>query len=129
LPWVKIDDPGLVVQILNMDDLHSALALPGSPVGQGADVAASSLAFREWLIARALAVAPTSQVPTNSNSVAFHHLTERDANKIVYRKWHVIPWAASIINNAPPLVMPLVLWIAGTGRGRCDLFIAEQVFK
>jgi hypothetical protein len=126
---VTDDDPGLVVQILNMDDLHTALALPGSPVGQGADPAASSIAFRAWLIVRALAVAPASQCPPNSNSVAFHHLTERDANTIVYSKWQVIPWVASIINHAPPLAMPLVLWIAGTGKGRCDLFVAEQVFK
>lgn len=128
---LRADDPGLVVQILNADDLHLALALPGSPVVQGADAAESADAFRKWLIARALAtpgVSPNSQIPPNSRSVAFHHLTERNANAIVYGGWQVIPWVAEIQNQAPPVEMPLVLWMAGTGRGKCDMFVADQVF-
>ena len=128
-PHLKAEDPGLVVQILNMDDLHSALGLPGSPVNQGADAAASSIAFRNWLIAGALSVAPVSQSPPNSDSAAFHHLTEREANAIVYTRWHVISWVANIQNHAPPLVMPLVLWMAGSGKGKCDMFSAAQVFR
>ena len=60
---LKADNPGLVVQILSMDDLHSALGILRSPVNQGADATASSIAFRNLLIAGALSVAPVSQSP------------------------------------------------------------------
>ena len=128
---LKSDHPGLIVQISNEDDLHTALRLPAAPVAQGADANASAVAFRGWLIARALAtpgVTPNCQCPPQSQSTAFHHLSEKNGNVIVYGSWQVLAWAAQIQGHHPSLEMPLVLWMAGTGRGRCDMFVANQVF-
>jgi hypothetical protein len=132
LPTLKQNDPGLVVQILNKHDLHVALALPNSPVPQGGDETASEAAFRVWIVAQAFAapgVGPNSQYPPQSNSLAFHHLTEGEANAIVYANWLVIPWVYEIKQQVPILEMPLVLWMAGTGRGRAEMIRAEQVFQ
>jgi hypothetical protein len=132
LPSLKRDYPGLVLQITNAQDLHVALALPDSPVPPGIDKEASQIAFRDWIIAQAMTVPKVrinNQCPPNSHSLAFHHLNERDAHAIVYRKWQVISWVDHIQQHIPALEMPLVLWMDGSGRGRADIFQAGQVFK
>jgi hypothetical protein len=132
LPSLKRDDPGLVIQIINAQDLHVALALPDSPVPPGIDQEASQIAFRDWIIAQAMTVPNVginNQCPPNSHSLAFHHLSEREANAIVYTRWHVISWVAHVQQHIPALEMPLVLWMNGSGRGRAEMFQAGQVFK
>eukprot|EP00274_Cyanoptyche_gloeocystis_P001541 CAMPEP_0196660172 /NCGR_PEP_ID=MMETSP1086-20130531/38465_1 /TAXON_ID=77921 /ORGANISM="Cyanoptyche gloeocystis , Strain SAG4.97" /LENGTH=163 /DNA_ID=CAMNT_0041994459 /DNA_START=61 /DNA_END=552 /DNA_ORIENTATION=+ len=131
LPAVTVDDPGLVVQFLNPDDLHAALALPGSPIPPGADPLFSMNAFRAWVIQSALQaphVGPGNHVPSATLSTAFRHLTEEMANAIVYKSWHLIPWAHQIQQAGLTDRVALVLWLAGTGKGRADMFVPGQVF-
>jgi hypothetical protein len=133
LPTLHKDDPGIIVQIINKSHLHAALALPGTPIAQGANETASEDAFRAWIIAQALAapgVGPNHQCPPNSVSLAFHHLTEREANSIAYSQWHIVPWVYNIQQQVPALEMPLVLWMTGSGRrGRAEMFKAAPVFE
>jgi hypothetical protein len=128
---LKVDDPGLVVQILDYNRLHTAMGLPSSPVPQGLTPEQSANAFRNWLIASSQLVpgiTPAHQVPTGTTSTAFRHLTETEANDIVYGNWHNIPWAFAI--QAAGLVgnVALVLWLSGAGRGKAHMFEARQVF-
>ena len=127
---LKVDDPGLVVQILDYNRLHAAMGLASSPVPQGGTPEQSANAFRNWLIASSLLVpgiTPAHHVPTGTSSTAFHHLTETEANSIVYRTWHVIPWAYEIQNVGLGSIA-LVLWLTGAGRGTAHMFEAGQVF-
>jgi hypothetical protein len=127
---LKRDDPGLICQILSPYDLHAALALAGSPIPQAQDQLASSDAFKQWIIQQALmspGVNANNQEPPNTLSMAFHHLSEEQANDIVYQRWLCVPWVAQLQQH-PQLSMPLVLWFTGTGKGKAHMFEAKQVF-
>src|SRR5690348_15502544 len=58
---VKQDMPGIVVEIGNHNIVHQALALPGSPLPQGANPAASAALFEAWLQSGANNVANANQ--------------------------------------------------------------------
>lgn len=121
------DDPGLVVQVENLNRLHNALGLIGSPVPPGVNVEQSLYDFRNWLQASASNVVGVGPAKFFGPS-GWHHLTERQANQIVYNQWQVIPWVASIQNANYPGPVAAVFWLSGTGPGRCDAFKAAQVF-
>ena len=128
---LKEDVPGLVVQILDYNRLHTAMGLPSSPVPQGLTPEQSANAFRNWLIASSLlapGITPAHQVPTGTTSTAFHHLTETEANAIVYGNWQNIPWAFAIQAAGLGGNVALVLWLSGAGRGKAHMFEAVQVF-
>lgn len=125
------DDPGIVVQILNAADVHSALGLPSSPVPQGVDSTASTLAFREWLIARALAtegVTPANQFrPNRLESVAFQNLSCGVESRIVLNSWLNMPWVIALRGAGIPEFC-VVIFVYGQGRGVCTMMEAENVF-
>lgn len=128
---LKRDDPGILVQIVDEASLHTALGLPGSPIAQGATVLESLSNFRTWIVDQALAspgVNINNQEPPNTESMAFHHISDEQANHIVYRGWHHIPWAVELQNH-PEIQMPIVLWLTGTGKGKARMFQANQVLS
>ena len=122
---LKEDDPGLVVQVENLDRLHNALGLVGSPIAPGIDAEQSLYRFRNWLQLSAANVNAPAKLFGPSG---WCHLTERQANQIVYRQWLIIPWVASIQNANYPGPVASVFWLSGTGPGKCDAFEAAQVF-
>lgn len=105
-PHVSVDDggTGLIVQICDRGQLHAALALPGSPVQQGADASASTELFCEWLVRSALETSEVDQVTEIATAwtkreqvaVALHHLTLQDANAIVYTQWQRSEWVLAM---------------------------------
>ena len=121
-------DPGIVVQLLDLNSLHAALQLPHSPLPAGNDVNSSADSFRQWLIAQALAspgVTGANQV--SPECVAFHHLTPGMTNHIIYQKWLIVRWVVEI-QTADIAPFCLVLLLEGLGRGKCDITVAAQVF-
>ena len=87
---LNVDDPGLVVQILDNTSLHTAMGFATSPVPQGGNPEQSANVFRDWLIASSQfvqGITPAHHVPTTTRTTAFHHLTEPKANAIVYDRW------------------------------------------
>ncbi|CAB9505796.1 expressed unknown protein [Seminavis robusta] len=49
IEFLSVDDPAFLVDYASDAEFHAALALAGSPVAQGADAAASAVAFRQWV--------------------------------------------------------------------------------
>lgn len=95
-------EDGLIVwvQITNGQNLHAALALPNSPIPQGANVADSEAAFRAWIIAGAANVNPASQFPANSpTSLMFHHLSVGDSFDICTGQWLNHAWYFEMLEN------------------------------
>ncbi|KAH9102675.1 hypothetical protein AeMF1_020784 [Aphanomyces euteiches] len=122
------DETGLVVQINDQSNLHAALALPSSPVVQGADANASLEAFRDWLIHGARNVNARSQVPENSSvSLAFHHLTGPEAVDMTSGQWLKYQWCTEIRNNGL-LEFATVFWMDGTERRRATITIFQNIF-
>jgi hypothetical protein len=121
------NDPGLVVQVEDIDRLHNALGLAGSPIPPGADAQQSLYLFRNWLQVSAAHV--TGVGPENLFApCGWHHLSESQANQIVYGQWLVIPWVSSIQNANYPGPLASVFWLSGTRSGNCHAFKAAQVF-
>ncbi|KAH9144948.1 hypothetical protein AeRB84_011121 [Aphanomyces euteiches] len=122
------DDLGLFVQINDLNNLHAALALPHSPVAQGADANASLEAFRNWLIDGARTVNAGCQVPENLNvSLAFHHLTSEQAINIAYGQWLQHHWYIEIRNSGFQEFATAFL-MEGTGRRRATFSILPGLF-
>ena len=80
---VGTDDPGVAIDYGDNAAIHAALAVAGSPVPQGADPAASALAFRAWASATVFAVRATAGpqgagvalIGGGLSDAHFHHFT------------------------------------------------------
>jgi hypothetical protein len=124
---LKPDDPGLVVEIPCLHDLHAAMGLPGSPLLPGASIEDSRIAFIDWLSTRAVSVQGVSQ-NNRKGHTAWANLTSSQALQIQNGQWLAVPWVASIQQAgfaAPPA---RVLFIEGIGVGQCTMCIAPQIF-
>ena len=118
------DDPGLVVQLSVKADIHRALSLLGSPIAPGATQNASVLLFRAWLQNAAQlspGVTPAHKVP-GLYTDAWHHLSDEQADHIVWHSWHSILWSTSIANAIPPLRVADVLKIVPGGVQRTHMY-------
>lgn len=127
-PTLHIEDPAVIVEIVDIELLHNALALPSSPIAQGANPQASELAFRYWTVNTALLVQGITQASNHIGIYGWHHLSQDQALAIVYQHWHVIPWTVDI-RAANVGLFARVLWMSGSGRGKAHLSIAPQVFS
>ncbi|KAH9102672.1 hypothetical protein LEN26_013235 [Aphanomyces euteiches] len=123
------DDCGLLVQIHDQNNLHAALALPNSPVIQGADANESLEAFRDWLIHGARTVNAGSQVPEDSAvSLAFHHLTGGEATKkLTNGQWIQLRWMIEIQDNGLQEFATVFL-LEGIGRRHPTITIVPNIF-
>ncbi|CAK4626346.1 hypothetical protein LEN26_002275 [Aphanomyces euteiches] len=125
---IEEDDTGLVVQIHDENKRHAALALPNSPVIQGADADESLVAFRDWLIHGARNVNAGRQVPEDSSvALAFHHLTSGEAITIVSGQWILPRWCIEI-RNSEFQEFTTVFWMEGTGQRRAAITIVPNIF-
>eukprot|EP00961_Rhodomonas_salina_P194967 2632361-Rhodomonas_salina.2 len=125
---LRRDDPGLVVEISSPADLHAALGYAGSPLLQGASIEESRIAFVNWLAAQALRVPGVS--PNNKiGDTAWASFTSSiQAMLVLSGQWMVVSWVASIQQAgfaAPPA---RVLYMEGTGPGRCTMCTLPQIF-
>ena len=60
IEFLSVDDPAFVIHYASDAEIHAALAVAGSPVPQGANPAASAAAFRQWVVARFVAISGTN---------------------------------------------------------------------
>ncbi|GAB9469125.1 hypothetical protein Gpo141_00006413 [Globisporangium polare] len=135
-PHISSDDgTGLIVQVCDREQLHAALALPGSPLEQGADASASTELFCDWLVGSALGTPKVDQVTEITMAgwtkqeqvvVGLHYLTLQDANAIVYMQWQKSEWVLAMrASGIRPFA--LVLCIAASGD-RVTLYELVYVF-
>lgn len=125
---LSTDDPGLVVQITDSNSLHAALGLEFSPVVPGADVAASVVAFKNWLIdvAHAALGPAAAQKHLGAGLLAWHHLSEEQAHRVIIN-WSHIPWLYTMRNHEQP-EFAVCMWMTGTGVAKAHMFARESVF-
>lgn len=77
------DDPGLVVEILDIDILHEAMGLASSPFAEIGDTPAESVEiFRNWILEQTDGVANPGQRVDIEGSLAWHHLRDDDVERL-----------------------------------------------
>jgi hypothetical protein len=109
------DDPGISIYWSEAAMLHACLALPGSPVLQGATPSESARAIKDWFANIVLSIAPNAHV----NDAYYQHIRMsefgRIINRLLTREISVV-WRDALENAQ--LTAGEMLLVTSEGRGR-----------
>lgn len=112
IEFLSVDDPAFFIHYASDAEIHTALALAGSPVPQGGTAAASAVAFRLFVQHFFAQISPTCGVPRLAPAVgpsecAFQRLSNHEAGDVLNLS---IPWAGWMVT---------VSTTAGARTGSC----------
>lgn len=98
------EDPGIAIEYADDNTLHQVCALPNSLVPQGANAAASAVAFRTWMVEVITGICPNSAVPRTAGGFSdahFQHLTlpEYAAVLNAFTGNTALPWNMDCLNQ------------------------------
>ena len=96
------NDIAFLVDYASEDEIHTALAVTGSPVAQEKTAAASASAFRQWVVDFFVAINPKCRVPRQSPLVGdseccFQHFSNLEAIQIANKSMIHIPWMLQVV--------------------------------
>ena len=81
------DDPGIFVEILDIDKLHEAMGLVSSPFAAIGDTPAESVEiFRNWILEQTNGVVNPGKRVDIEGSLAWHHLLDDDVERLKSRE-------------------------------------------
>ena len=79
------DDPGIFVEILDIDKLHEAMGLVSSPFAAIGDTPAESVEiFRNWILEQTDGVVNPEKRVDIEGSLAWHHLLDDDVERLAF---------------------------------------------
>ena len=86
-------------------EIHAALAVAGSPVAQGANAAASAVAFRQWVFNFFVATSPNCRVPRYAphpghSDCCFQRLSNLEAIQIANLSVAHAAWMLQVLATA-----------------------------
>ena len=107
IEFLSLDDPAFFFIYASDIEIHTALGVPGAPVGQGATPALSAAAFKAFVVAEfgavvnmnVCGVARLPPAAGNSDS-AFQRLSNAEATTLTNRSiFYHLQWVASVDNT------------------------------
>jgi hypothetical protein len=102
----SVDDPAFLVDYASDAEIHAALAVAGSPVAQGANAAASAVAFRQWVFNFFVTTSPNCCVPRQAPLAAgysdccFQRLSNLEAVQIANLSVAHAAWMIQVLATA-----------------------------
>lgn len=112
---LRLDDPGITILFSSAADIHAMLALPNSPVAQGANAATSVVAFHQWIVA--LVPDAANQIVPNvphGQGVVIYQLGHQEYGELM-GNLNLMQWGGSAF--AQGLSAGSFVQLYGSGRG------------
>jgi hypothetical protein len=105
IEFLSVDDPAFLVDYASDAEIHAALAVAGSPVAQGANAAASAVAFRQWVFKFFVATSPNCRVTRHAplpghSDCCFQRLSNLEAIQIANLSVAHAAWMLQVLATA-----------------------------
>ena len=140
IEFLSVDDPAFVIHYASDVEIHAALGVAGSPVPQAVNPVASAAAFRQWVVARFVAISANCRTPRAAPAAGFseccfqrmsnHEATQLSNTSFGYHNWHGNVFARPGARTGVSYILsPSPGGAAGGGRSphssesRCPFFI------
>ncbi len=114
------EDPGICIEWSNDETLHACLALPGAPIPQGADPAASGRAIKDWVSNSVTTIASNAR---QGDSV-FDHLTLGEyaqISNVLHNHGISLVWGGALANAQITAGKMYMIALQGSGKNAAFL--------